>query len=326
MFGADGTEATIVETTPTIAAADALRIAVLERQVAILQSTLRDVPPPAISGSRISRIPVDADAQFISATEAGVAVIGADGTYVNIDPDTEEATDAEEVSESAARVLRTGTSVWVADFSGNQLIRLDPADGSLVSSIELQGPDGIQKDGRNLVVASARGGFVARVDPSDGAITHQADVGGTPTAVLVTEEGRIYTTVFSTGELVEIDSSDFSVIDRVEVGEGPVGLAYSADDVIYVANQTDGTVSRVDMQSGDVTHTDVGDGPVEVAVAFDSLWVSVSNSGDLVELDLDDLEIISRTPLGGSPSGLSVDAGSLWVAVADDMTVVRVER
>ncbi len=111
-----------------------------------------------------------------------------------------------------------------------------------------------------------------------------------------------------------------------EVGAGPVGLASGDGDIVFVSNQTDGTVSRVDMSTGESTEVTVGNAPIELAVSFGSLWVSVSESGDLVELHPDDLTILSRTPLGGVPTGLSVGADSLWVAVGGDMVVVRITR
>ncbi len=326
VFEGDGAEATIVATTPTIAAADALRIELLERQIAVLEGELRKAPPPAISGSRISRIPMDADVRFLSASDAGVAVVGGDGSYANIDPDTDEVTDVESLSASAARVLRTGTSVWVGDFGGDQLLRVDPAGAEVLSRFPIDGPDGLQKDGRTLIVAAARGGYVARVDSADGTILDRIDVGGSPTAVLVTAEGRIFAAVFDTAEVVELDRSVLSVIGRTSVGDGPVGLASGGEGIIFVSSQTAGTVSRVDLDSGEMIEVEVGAAPIELAISFGSLWVSVSESGDLVELDLDDLTILSRTPLGGTPTGLSVGADSLWVAVADDMVVVRIAR
>ena len=55
---------------------------------------------------------------------------------------------------------------------------------------------------------------------------------------------------------------------RIEVGNGPYGLAVSKSRPLAVAgNQSDGTVSVIDIQTGSVTHT-VGTGSLPVFMAI----------------------------------------------------------
>ena len=193
----------------------------------------------------------------------------------------------------------------------------------MIGRVQFPGPDGLAKDGDSLLVASFSEGFIARIDPADGVIIDRVDVGGSATAVVVRDD-RIYAAVFETGEVVKIDSETFEVVDRMIVGAGPVGLLPGSGDRVWVTNRNEGTVARVDFETGEIFSIAVGDGPVEVSSAFGSLWVAVADAGELVQISFDDRAVVTRTPLGGSPTGLSVGAGSLWVAISGDRSVVRV--
>ena len=295
----------------------------LESQVAELQGQLAEQPIPALPASALQRIIVSTDAQFLSATDASVAVVGPFGGYANIDPSTNAVTASGQISTEATRVLRTPTTVWATNFSGNEILRLDPVTNEIVGSIPFPGPDGLAKEDNVLLVASFSEGFVARVDPNAGTISQQVDVGGSATGLAVAE-AYIYAAVFETGEVVKIDRATFEVVDRIIVGAGPVGIIAGDGDRAWVSNRNEGTVVRVDFETGEVISVEVGPGPVELAAAFGSLWVAVADAGELVQIDPADQTVVTRTPLGGSPTGVSVAAGSVWVGVSGDRSVVRV--
>ena len=299
------------------------RSADLETQVSDLEGQLAEQPIPALPASALSRVIVSADAQFLSATDVGVAVVGPFGGYANIDPENDSVTASAQIGTEATRVLRTPTTVWATNFTGDELVRLDPVTNQVIATIEFPGPDGLPKDGDSLLVASFSEGFVGRVDPGEGTIIDRVDVGGSATAV-VARGNDIYAAVFDTGEVVRIDSATFEVVDRLIVGAGPVGLQLGSEGRVWVANRNEGTVARVDFETGEIISIPVGDGPVEVAAAFGSIWVAVADAGELVQISIADRAVVTRTPLGGAPTGLSVGAGSLWVAVSGDRSVVRV--
>jgi hypothetical protein len=299
------------------------RASALEGQVADLEQQLAAQPIPALPASALARAIVSTDAQFVSATDTSVAVVGPFGGYANIDPATGAVTASGQIGTEATRVLRTPTTVWATNFTGNELVRLDPVTNQVVGQVPFPGPDGLTKFGDGLLVASFSEGFVGLVDPNAGTITSRADVGGDATAVAASD-AWIYAAVFDTGEVVKIDPATFTVVDRVIVGAGPVGLALGEGDQVWVTNRTEGTVASVDFATGEVFSIPVGAGPVEVQQAFGSLWVAVSDDGELVQIDMTERKVVTRTPLGGSPTGLSVGAGSLWVGVAGDRSVVRV--
>ena len=318
----DALNAALVEQTERADGAEQ-RASELEAQVADLEGQLAEQPIPALPASALQRIIVSTDAQFVSATDASVAVVGPFGGYANIDPSTNAVTASGQISTEATRVLRTPTTVWATNFSGDEILRLDPVTNEIIGSIPFPGPDALAKDGDALLVSSFSEGLVARVDPNAGVIAQQVDVGGSATGVAVAES-FIYAAVFETGEVVKIDRSTFEVVDRVIVGAGPVGIIAGSGDRAWVSNRNEGTVARVDFETGEIIAVEVGAGPVELAAAFGSLWVAVADAGELVQISLEDQTVVTRTPLGGSPTGVSVAAGSVWIGVSGDRSVVRV--
>lgn len=291
---------------------------------------LESRPPPALPGSQLRRIVVGADAKFVSSQPESVAVVGAFGGLSLIDPSTNRVVANGNVANGADRVMRTATSVWLTNYTDNQILRVDPATNSVAATFPFPGPDGIDKDGDTIVVASFDGGFVARVSPGSGETLQSIEVGGEPTAVMSHPDHGLWVAIFDTGEIVQIDRDSFEILQRVTVGAGPVGIGFDATH-LWVTNHDEGTIAKVDPVTGDIAMTVVvGDGPTEVVVVDGSAWVTVTDAGNLVQVDANSGDIITRTPLGGTsagggPTGIAYGNDSIWVAMNGEQSVVRIE-
>lgn len=113
--------------------------------------------------------------------------------------------------------------------------------------------------------------------------------------------------------------------DPIAVGNQPTGIAAGPSGV-WVANSTDGTVTRIDPRSGKVTDTiDVGSAPDGVAVTKDTVWVANSGDGTVSEIDATSATLRGNHPVGGGPAGIAVDAGAVWVANTIDGTLARID-
>lgn len=299
--------------------------------VADLEAVVEDLesrPPSALPGDTMRRVVVGADANFISARDDSVAVVGGFGGLSMIDPETNRVSANANVSDSANRVLRTQSSVWITNYQGDQIIRVDPGTNTVRSIFPFPGPDGIAKVGDSIVVASFDEGFVAKIDPASGEILRQVDVGGSPTALYNGDHG-LWVTVFDTGELVRLDRSSLVSNERIVVGAGPVGIGADATH-LWVTNNDEGTVAKVDPETAEVVLTvEVGESPAEVVSVQGSAWVTVSDDGTLVQIDAASGRILSITPLGGAiagggPTGIDFAAGSLWIAMQGEQSVVRI--
>jgi YVTN family beta-propeller protein len=118
-----------------------------------------------------------------------------------------------------------------------------------------------------------------------------------------------------------------------EPHRSPIALAVSADGTrLLTANQTSGSVSLVDPQSGTVLHeVPTGEKPAGVALSRDARRGVVTHwyGYDLAVLDVghDRLEVIGRVEVGPEPRGvaISADGTTAYVALGASNEVVRVD-
>ena len=121
-------------------------------------------------------------------------------------------------------------------------------------------------------------GTVARLDPDTGAVLGQVDVRA-----------------------------------RVGVGDGFGDIVVG--DEVWVLNEIDHTVSRVDIDDASVSATvPVGADPVDMALADGDLWVTSSAEDEVVRVDGASGEVVSTIPVGELPTGITEADGDIWVA------------
>ncbi|MFL5839218.1 MAG: protein kinase domain-containing protein [Thermoleophilaceae bacterium] len=112
------------------------------------------------------------------------------------------------------------------------------------------------------------------------------------------------------------------------VGSEPTGLSIGTGGV-WVANEGDGNVRRLDAVNGHVYPEKVlvGDGPDAVAAGADGVWVASRNSGMVTRVNPLTLGIVARIRVGRAPRAVSVGTreSSVWVANEQDGTVTRID-
>ena len=86
--------------------------------------------------------------------------------------------------------------------------------------------------------------------------------------------------------MARLNLEDGSVTDpNIEVGTSPAGVAVGEGSV-WVTNAGDGTVSRIDPETGDVTEEiPVGTAPSGIAFGDGALWVADSIGAELLRVD-----------------------------------------
>ena len=122
------------------------------------------------------------------------------------------------------------------------------------------------------------------------------------------------------------DASAFS--EAVPVGVDPTGVAVGEDGDLWVINQGDSTVSRIDPESGEVTSPKSTLGiPSGVAAGEGAVWITngfggPSGTGQVVRLDLAD-ESVEPAFDSGNAKAIVVAFDSIWLADADRDLVLR---
>ena len=216
-------------------------------------------------------------------------------------------------------------SIWVSDFDYDEVRRYDEADGTLIASIPVDAPAGMEFGDGSLWVAGHRDGTVRRIDPSTNKELARIEVGENGSSgphEVAYIDGRVWVGIPSQHEVVAIDPKTNKVDGRIEVEfpASPCGgigedrgrlLVGSCGDsqhlaVLDIATMTSAGSPMFDGYIGPPAH--VGD----------QLWMGVNRStdGDLVTVDPETFEATKRYEVtGGAPYGRVVAFGSFWLAI-----------
>jgi serine/threonine protein kinase len=107
------------------------------------------------------------------------------------------------------------------------------------------------------------------------------------------------------------------------VGARPDGVAVGAG-AVWAVSSRQGTLTRIDPQTGDTTKVAVGDNPDSVLVALDRVWVTVSGEDKVVELSTDERpRVVGSIAVGQGPEGIAASGKAIWVANAGDGSVTQ---
>src|SRR5690349_10437639 len=107
----------------------------------------------------------------------------------------------------------------------------------------------------------------------------------------------------------------------VPVGKHPAGVAIAAGSV-WVTNDVDNTVSRIDPVAGKVTATVALRGraypdPKVVAVGHGALWVVAPTTGTVSRIDPETGGLVATLTVPASAGDVAVEGTALWVTSFD---------
>ena len=96
---------------------------------------------------------------------------------------------------------------------------------------------------------------------------------------------------------------------------------------MWVVDQDDGTLARIDPRSANAVTwaSQVGQSPVALAVGEDAVWVASSQSDTVSRVDPESGAVTAAIPVGRRPTGVATGAGAVWVANSLDGTVSRID-
>jgi YVTN family beta-propeller protein len=180
-----------------------------------------------------------------------------------------------------------------------------------------------------LWVANAEGGDIDRIDPSTNTVVatiglhFEGSSGETANPWAITTGGS---TVWVTSWVFDANGDDrpglVNVIDAetnaelapVEVGRLPAAIT-SGFGSVWVANQGDNSVSRIDEASHFVTATiGVGDRPQGVVACAGSVWVASLGNGLLARIDPTSNRVVATIEVSKSALAVACGRDGVWVA------------
>ena len=110
----------------------------------------------------------------------------------------------------------------------------------------------------------------------------------------------------------------------IDVGAGPADVAVDLD-YVWVANEEEGTVVRVDPVLNEVTgKVEVGAEPRAVATGKGSVFVASTAAGTISKIDPQKVKLAGEpAAVGGAPTSLAVATDAVWVADSRASTLTR---
>jgi YVTN family beta-propeller protein len=266
---------------------------------------------------------------------------GRAGTVSRIDPLTNQIVATIAVAEPSptcercwAAIAAQGDVVWASmNSEGPVATRIDPLSNSVAERVEVGVlPSALLVDGDGALWVTANlQNAVVRVAPRSARVVAQiavhlpSEIAAGHDAIWVTSRkpGAV-------GQVVRIDPRTEQVISSIPVGHDPGALAVG-DDNVWVANETDHTISRINARTNSVVATiPVVHLPVGVAVGSGAVWVasrgfSVLSQPSISRIDLRTNTVVDTIIIEGTaPIGMSAGVGSLWIASRNPDEVVRI--
>jgi streptogramin lyase len=175
-------------------------------------------------------------------------------------------------------------------------------------------------------VANSGGSTLTRIAPRDGQVRQEAVPAVDSPFGVAEGDGRVWA-VGPSGELAQIDPQSGQRVGTTELGIQADALA-AGFGAVWVLNGTAGTVTRVDVSSGQVGErrvVEVGRGPTDIAIGERGPWVTNASSATLVGLEPETGRVEATFKLRGGIDSVAVGEGAVWVADPARGQVFRVD-
>jgi YVTN family beta-propeller protein len=258
-----------------------------------------------------------------------------------------------------------GTDLWVLQVAPAALLRLDPrtlVPRAAPLALSQGRALGLAVGGGYVWATASTAGNVLRIDPTTRRVT-PVHVGGFPVGITVFA-GSVW---FVDRDRAEVDRFDARTLrpvgKRIRVGGAPERLARTGR-YLFVGDSVQGTVTRIDLRSGDAVGNAIRVAPpaeaapaLAVAPAEGSVWVSSFASSTLARVSASSTTpapravvassartaavrtgalprggtVVARIPLGhGSPApygggALTVGEGAVWAMSDAEGTLMRID-
>lgn len=214
-------------------------------------------------------------------------------------------------------------SVWVANSGSGSVSRIDPGTGRTQTINVGTQPGGVAVAQGAAWVSNTADATVMRIDPAQNKVVKTIPVGDGPSAIAGGND--VWVANSRSDNVSQIDPSTSSVVRIIPVGRDPEGIQAIGDHV-WVANNLDGTVSRIAATGISLTTLPRGpeSQPTALSEAGGSLWVASTGAKALYEFDVAKTvpRLLRSIPLGVEPTGVTTTGAktTVWVTGGIDPT------
>jgi serine/threonine-protein kinase len=176
-------------------------------------------------------------------------------------------------------VAAGGGAVWILWTGGAELLRFDPASGTLTKIDDPRSPEAIAL-GNGAVWASELNS-VSRIDAATSVVTGTAQIGALDTSAtsVAVGEGSVWIAKSSAGQLWRVDPGSTTAGGSTSVGGGIARVA-AGERGVWVTRPAAGSVARIDPASGAVVRSiRTGSGAFAVTTGSGLVWVTTVRPG-----------------------------------------------
>ena len=206
-----------------------------------------------------------------------------------------------------------GTSLWVANYAGNSIMKINPATGVVSQTINVGiNPIALALDGISIWVANYSSNSVMKINPATGAVSSQITVGSNPSA-LAFDGNSIWVANINSNNVMKINTVTGAVSPPITV-MSPYALSFDGSSV-WVANSNGSIVMKINPVTG-VVAPPIAVGAYPSSLAFDgsSIWVANSGSNSVMKINPATSAVGPPIIVGSYPKDLAFDGSSIWVA------------
>jgi DNA-binding beta-propeller fold protein YncE len=216
-----------------------------------------------------------------------------------------------------------GHAVWIGNYVGRSIIRLDPVRRSVRRIRVGDEPIAVDAGAGAVWVADKRDGRVTKISLRTGRILLRRSFPNELHEGLVVQPDGIW--ISSENGLVhKLDPATGKTILSVQVGED-ADYVTAGSGSIWVSCYQDERLWRLDPATGTVLQTiPVGTGAQGMAVDGSTVWVANYDTGKLLRVDTAAGRVVEQIPTGPQPRGVVIAGGSVWVANSGGSTLTRV--
>jgi peptide/nickel transport system substrate-binding protein len=224
-----------------------------------------------------------------------------------------------------AAIAAAAGSLWVADPNRGEILRVDPAAGTVVDRIPVSGaPGALTVGGGSIWVATTQPGGVKRIDVATDTVTETIPLGINPSAIAY-GAGSVWVADPSDESLIELDPVTDTVRETVTLATRPSSLTVGVG-AVWIASHDEGIVTEVDPQAdAPVATIAVGQGPSALAVGAGSVWVANELGGTVSRIDPQSAIVVATLATGSGPEAIAFARGSIWVANEFSRTVSQID-
>ena len=239
-------------------------------------------------------------------------------SLVRVDGKTNQAED-NLVPEATASVrgLAIGEgAVWIPNSGTEQIFKFDPVEKRVVLMIPVHfsGTEGSVGVGEGSVWITARGNVLTRFNTITGVEEATIKLPGDAPAAIV-GDGFVWVTGFDRGELYKVDARTNTLVQTIPLRPGPRFLT-AGEGSIWVHNQGDNSVQRIDLASGEVIatiETGLSGRGGDLTTGGGYVWLTLSGT-PLVQIDPRTNAVVAVFKGIGWGDAIRFGGGSLWIS------------